>query len=1366
MPSQALLPYSPFPPTRHPSLFPQMPLPSTPSLPHFGIVSMRSLLTQILASADATRPALPQVLSHLSVPLQARISGAPRLAGSMHELLAATFATLATHAMASEAQSPKEPITAGLVEIGEKSAGRAAAQGTGNAALWQSMLSRAIAADDPTGRLQEAALLAIAALVRCADPAQSPLAALMRPCAELAKSPHAHVHGALSTLLALCPPGCLSAISSDDATSAASGASKQGGAAHSAVRFLRQMLAADGVRSDPQRYAGVLRAVAAVTARVPKEEEAALVTGVVTLLSALDEPSLGNAALTPLCCEAGSLLSQLAASRGSTLAGLLRSLPLMLEYVARNLTSKPAIFLELADLVASEDPRGTEGPATSAGALAELMLPHVLPRLVALGDSQAGNLRRLAVHLGLGGSDPGQALLRERLHLALMVLFRDQRDGGDLEATRAFLKGAVVGEGSPEVFDNLLSLCAPKLFWEVLWATAGRPAFESLGEDLELPAEEVGECGRTLAAIANLMHRPGAKTGKRKAKRADGAVSIEEFLTSNGRIMQMMHYAGDFCDGRVPRGLSRMDNCPCSLEDTLRAVRLLPLLVHFLSRRLPDVVPQISALLTRAIETRDAAAAASRAPESVAAAALAGWATLVRCLAQRAPEELARVASHIVVVLLPLLEVGAASRPLAARVLRLLVVEHGPTIGADALRRLPPLPAGDGLEDISDALTRARGGATVRDRVELLLTGLTDEALSVRLASLSELRHNLCSSPTFVSALVDTDASRDSQLSALVSALLVCVGVDSRTALGRRIQHRSAECLGLIGAVDPSRVSLSIAVRFEVSRDPADFMKTLVERFLVRLLRASSGLSALANTMLAIQTLLDIGRAEGGGDAGSLFDSLSDAVKPLVKPFLSSKFVASDAARTPPREVLFAPGIELRPWLSLWIRQLSEASRGVWAGILAACRGVFAHDVPLMLFVLPNAVYQALQGAGQDAADMIRAEITAVLTTACRSPASVDPLVLQAVFGLLDVLSRYWWLHLLQQGRASSSAGTLLSMSAVSAQGTPEGLVRWVLDAVPHELRARASFAGGAHVRAQLYYETHLREANGNDGAGLNPASARPGRFSAEDAAFFHSICSRVGDPDGLASAAALHPGELPVEAQIALAEGAGAHSQALALYAQAARRARAEEDEEKEWELRAGRLRCLLGMGSPEQVLAVVDGVAATGAPSHHSSAIAAVGASAAWRMSRWDALDELLDAADGGLRQEAVADLGAGFPGPSLGGAAGAGRGEAPGSQLGTEGLWELRVGSALLALRNGDQESIRDALELARKEVLRPLSAASMESYARVYPLMVKLHVLQEIEDAAAHVVRCRSCGRGGHVGSVPCFPQEAPWIYLWI
>lgn len=56
-----------------------------------------------------------------------------------------------------------------------------------------------------------------------------------------------------------------------------------------------------------------------------------------------------------------------------------------------------------------------------------------------------------------------------------------------------------------------------------------------------------------------------------------------------------------------------------------------------------------------------------------------------------------------------------------------------------------------------------------------------------------------------------------------------------------------------------------------------------------------------------------------------------------------------------------------------------------------------------------------------------------------------------------------------------------------------------------------------------------------------------------------------------------------------------------------------------------------------------------------------------------------------------------------------------------------------STLSSSSQGFEQRFFDALNAARKEVLNSLSAASMESYTRAYPFLIKLHVLRECEMA---------------------------------
>ncbi len=67
---------------------------------------------------------------------------------------------------------------------------------------------------------------------------------------------------------------------------------------------------------------------------------------------------------------------------------------------------------------------------------------------------------------------------------------------------------------------------------------------------------------------------------------------------------------------------------------------------------------------------------------------------------------------------------------------------------------------------------------------------------------------------------------------------------------------------------------------------------------------------------------------------------------------------------------------------------------------------------------------------------------------------------------------------------------------------------------------------------------------------------------------------------------------------------------------------------------------------------------------------------------------------------------------------------------------------MGRLLASLASRDASSVAEQLRAARAEIVAPLSAAAMESYTRAYPHLVRLHMLQELSDAAALLQASRS------------------------
>lgn len=62
-------------------------------------------------------------------------------------------------------------------------------------------------------------------------------------------------------------------------------------------------------------------------------------------------------------------------------------------------------------------------------------------------------------------------------------------------------------------------------------------------------------------------------------------------------------------------------------------------------------------------------------------------------------------------------------------------------------------------------------------------------------------------------------------------------------------------------------------------------------------------------------------------------------------------------------------------------------------------------------------------------------------------------------------------------------------------------------------------------------------------------------------------------------------------------------------------------------------------------------------------------------------------------------------------------------------------MQVGRVLAGMEARDGAAVAGALHEARAEIIPPLAAGSTESYARAHPHLARLHMLQELQDAAA-------------------------------
>jgi serine/threonine-protein kinase ATR len=194
-----------------------------------------------------------------------------------------------------------------------------------------------------------------------------------------------------------------------------------------------------------------------------------------------------------------------------------------------------------------------------------------------------------------------------------------------------------------------------------------------------------------------------------------------------------------------------------------------------------------------------------------------------------------------------------------------------------------------------------------------------------------------------------------------------------------------------------------------------------------------------------------------------------------------------------------------------------------------------------------------------------------------------------------------------------------------------------------------------------------------------------------EDIQTLQEIYSEIDEPDGMSGVASLTK-ENTARQQIADLESEGAWAEAMTLYESAL------QTEAGHVEHHMGLLNCLRHLGHLTTLITHVNGALRT--YPEFTSVLAGYGVQAAWRLCRWDVLQEFLD--------------------------------------MGPEPTFEVGLARIVLAMHNDDQRAYRGAMRDTRMAVMAPLSAASRESYTRAYPYFVRLHMLSEIQQAQEALV----------------------------
>ncbi|KAF8469032.1 hypothetical protein BDZ91DRAFT_776018 [Kalaharituber pfeilii] len=519
------------------------------------------------------------------------------------------------------------------------------------------------------------------------------------------------------------------------------------------------------------------------------------------------------------------------------------------------------------------------------------------------------------------------------------------------------------------------------------------------------------------------------------------------------------------------------------------------------------------------------------------------------------------------------------------------------------------------------------------------------------------------------------------------------------------ISHLSAECLGIIGAVDPSRVDapraskqLIILHNFELAEESLDFVTFLLEHRLVKTFLAATDTKAQGFLAYSMQELLKfcefdanvvLSRRSTQIPATRRWREFSETARSILTPYLTSKYVLTG---NPPTALaskfpIFTPEHTYRSWIQEFLFDLMAKVRGNNAtAIFSICsRIIKGQDIAISNFILPYVTLNVVISGTDSDREQILNELLVIVEHAEGQRPSLENETLrdcsEAVFLLVDYFSK--WLKEKKQynsnlrAQAARVANRHVRVDEDEVHDIAVSRVEKLLAAIPPDIMGIRSFECKSYPRALFYWEQHIRQARQKfDDEQMRPLYER-----------LQHIYAQIDEPDGIEGISAQLK-IYTIDQQIIEHRNAGRWTAAQSWYEmQLATRP-------NDVELQANLLSCLKESGQYDNLLHQADYILKRS--DSPSPKIIDLAVEASWLAEKWDYLDSL-------LKQKHER----------------------------TEPSYEIHMGEALSAFRAGNLEAFDSAIQTARQNIVKGLSHSSTGTLDQCHPNLLKLHALFELQ-----------------------------------
>jgi serine/threonine-protein kinase ATR len=683
--------------------------------------------------------------------------------------------------------------------------------------------------------------------------------------------------------------------------------------------------------------------------------------------------------------------------------------------------------------------------------------------------------------------------------------------------------------------------------------------------------------------------------------------------------------------------------------------------------------------------------------------AIEAWGTLVESVHSG---EVATMLAHMLAVFIqtwPLCSVR--EKDLVKMVIQDAITRHEEVIMTDYT--MPTLAGIPELENIANRLDIWRDKAAPRFLLEILIRRCSHETAVICNRGLLELRDFLVKQESFIHGLIMGETC-DKLVTQLLRCLLDLTAKYHDT--DSEIIGLAVECLGIVGAVDPSRthaakeiVDMTLRHNFQDAEESVAFAMQLIEQRLIGCFRAATDTKAQGYLAWAMQELLvfcgltyQVLDASKGLGADQLilrkWGRFSKGARETLAPLLTSKY--SIVGEPPAVETLypiFANQKTYRDWLQTFtLATMNEAqgdnARKIFTTICS--RIVKDQDLGIANFVLPYVVLNVIISGTDYHRENIRCEFLAVLESSGNATtdqeAAKSRLANQSVFLFVDYLQKWLRLHrklaMERKQMMAKKANRYVTMDDDEEIDPPTSRVEGVLSALPPDLMASASFQCGSYARALFHWEQYIRDREKSaPEEGMDSLYTR-----------WQEIYTHLDEPDGIEGISAKFTFQT-FDQQITEHETAGHWSAAQSCYELALQQNPADLLYQK------GFLNCIKQSGHHETYLSQISGLIASFPENLEIYSTLAIESS--WMAGNWSLLSKHLENS--------------------------------------SKSGFEYQVGEAILALWNGNDARFGSSISSLQTTLGHAIVAAGTDSSRQCYDALARLHAVQELKAIRTHM-----------------------------